>query len=241
MLKSRLLSRAVVLSLTVLWSYGSLAAINVDRTRIIMNGNEKTIAVTLDNDSTHNPFLAQSWVTDADGVKTNALMALPPLQRIDAGQKGQVRITQVRELTARLPQDRETLFWFNVRGIPPKADGDKVLQLTMQSRLKLFYRPDAIVRSFSDQPEKKLTAEREAGHLTLKNPTPYYITVVWLGPDRSHPLSGFSQSVMVSPFGSLPLKATLPAGTRNLWVGYIDDYGGLKMNGYTCDVQRCKL
>ncbi|EQA4953447.1 fimbria/pilus periplasmic chaperone [Salmonella enterica] len=241
MLKSRLLSRAVVLSLTVAWSYGSLAAINVDRTRIIMNGSEKTIAITLSNDNTHKPFLAQSWVTDADGVKTNALMALPPLQRIDGGQKGQVRITQVGALTARLPQDRETLFWFNVRGIPPKTDEDNILQLAMQSRLKLFYRPDAVVRGFSDQPEKKLTAEREAGRLTLKNPTPYYITVVWLGTDRRHPLSGFGQGGMVPPFSSLPLKAVLPAETRQLWVGYVDDYGGLQMNRYTCDALNCAL
>ncbi|EGG6885760.1 fimbria/pilus periplasmic chaperone [Salmonella enterica] len=241
MLKSRAVISAVVLSLTVVWSNGSLAAINVDRTRIIMNSSEKSIAITLNNDSKHTPFLAQSWVTDADGVKTNALLALPPLQRIDSGQKGQVRITQVRALTARLPQDRETLFWFNVRGIPPKADGDAVLQLTMQSRLKLFYRPVAIVRGFSDQPEKKLTAEREAGRLTLKNPTPYYITVAWLGADRSHPLSGFSQSVMVPPFASLPVKAVLPAETRKLWVGYIDDYGGLQMNDYTCTARLCAL
>ncbi|ECJ2934803.1 TPA: fimbria/pilus periplasmic chaperone [Salmonella enterica] len=241
MLKSRAVISAVVLSLTVMWSDGSLAAINVDRTRIIMNSSEKSIAITLSNDSKHTPFLAQSWVTDADGVKTNALLALPPLQRIDGGQKGQVRITQVRALTARLPQDRETLFWFNVRGIPPKADGDAVLQLTMQSRLKLFYRPDAVVRGISDQPEKKLTAEREAGRLTLKNPTPYYITVAWLGTDRRHPLNGFGDGVMVPPFASLPVKAVLPAETRQLWVGYIDDYGGLQMNDYTCTDRQCAL
>ncbi|MDI5646852.1 SgrR family transcriptional regulator, partial [Salmonella enterica subsp. enterica serovar Anatum] len=45
----------------------------------------------------------------------------------------------------------------------------------------LYYRPKAIIRSSSDQPERKLTAERNAGHLTLRNPTPYYITVAWLG------------------------------------------------------------
>lgn len=241
MLKSRAVISAVVLSLTMVWSYGSLAAINVDRTRIIMNSREKTIAITLNNDNKHSPFLAQSWVTDADGIKTNALMALPPLQRIDGGQKGQVRITQVRALTARLPQDRETLFWFNVRGIPPKADGDNILQLTMQSRLKLFYRPVSIARGFSDQSEKKLVAEREVGGLTLKNPTPYYITVAWLGTDRSHPLSGFGQGGMVPPFASLPLKAVLPAEAQHLWVGYIDDYGGLQMNRYFCDARQCAL
>lgn len=78
----------------------------------------ETVAITLNNDDKTTPFLAQSWVTDADGVRTDALIALPPLQRIDAGQKSQVRITQVRGLTDKLPQDRETLFWFNVRGVP---------------------------------------------------------------------------------------------------------------------------
>ncbi|EBP3252148.1 fimbrial outer membrane usher protein StdB [Salmonella enterica] len=146
---------------------------------------------------------------------------------------------QVRGLTDKLPQDRETLFWFNVRGVPPKPEDDNVLQLAMQSQLKLFYRPKAIIRSSSDQPERKLTAERNAGHLTLRNPTPYYITVAWLGADRSHRLSGFREGVMVPPLGNLPLKAVLPAETRTLWVGYIDDYGGLQMNRYTCDALNC--
>lgn len=112
-------------------------------------------------------------------------------------------------------------------------------QLAMQSQLKLFYRPKAIIRSSNDQPERKLTAERNAGHLTLRNPTPYYITVAWLGADRSHRLSGFREGVMVPPLGSLPLKAVLPAETRTLWVGYIDDYGGLQMNRYACDALNC--
>ncbi|ECG5862917.1 fimbria/pilus periplasmic chaperone [Salmonella enterica] len=241
MLKSRTVISAIVLSLTVVWSQGSLATINADRTRIIMNSSEKTIAVTLNNDDKNTPYLAQSWVTDADGGKTNALLALPPLQRIDGGQKGQVRITQVSAITARLAQDRETLFWFNVRGIPPKADGDNILQMAMQSRLKLFYRPQAIARSSGDQPERKLVVERRGETLALQNPTPYYITVVWMGEDRSHALNGFEQGVMVPPLGSLPLKARFPAAGRQLWVGYVDDYGGLQMNDYTCDTRLCAL
>ncbi|ENB2034487.1 fimbrial chaperone protein StdC, partial [Salmonella enterica] len=49
------------------------------------------------------------------------------------------------------------------------------------------------------------------------------------------------EGVMVPPLGSLPLKAVLPAETRQLWVGYIDDYGGLQMNRYTCDTRNCAL
>ncbi len=60
-------------------------------------------------------------MTDADGVRTDALMALPPLQRIDAGQKSRPHYP-VRGLTDKLPQDRETLFWFNVRAFPKPED-----------------------------------------------------------------------------------------------------------------------
>lgn len=232
---------AVVLVLAAVWSQGCQATISADRTRIIMNSNEKSVSLILNNDDKHLPFLAQSWVTNADGTRTDTLMALPPLQRIDAGQKSQVRITQVRSMTDRLPKDRETLFWFNVRSIPPKPDAANVLQLTIQSQLKLFYRPAAIVRGDNDRPERKLVVERSGGHVTLKNPTPYYITVIWLGTDRSHRLSGFGDGEMVAPFADLPLKASLPESARQLWVGYVDDYGGLQMNPYACDTLSCAL
>ncbi|HIB1552381.1 TPA: fimbria/pilus periplasmic chaperone [Salmonella enterica subsp. enterica serovar Muenchen] len=241
-MKKNRFTGAMVFVLAVAWSHTASAAINADRTRIIMNGQEKAVSVTLNNDSRDTPFLAQSWVDDGNGKRTNALMVLPPLQRIDGGQKAQVRIMQVQGggLSA-LPQDRETLFWFNVRGVPPKPDTTNVLQLALQSRLKLFYRPAAIVRGSNDMPEKKLVVEREGTTLTLSNPTPYYITVAWLGTDRRQRLAGFSEGVMVPPLGSLPLKASLPAGVGHLWVGYIDDYGGLQMNRYTCDTLRCVL
>ncbi|EHP5545195.1 fimbria/pilus periplasmic chaperone [Salmonella enterica] len=241
-MKKNRLTGAVVFALTVVWSQCGQAAINVDRTRIIMNSQERTISVTLINDNKAMPFLAQSWVDDSSGKKTNDLMVLPPLQRIDGGQKTQVRIMQVQNGgLSKLPQDRETLFWFNVRGIPPKPDTSNVLQLALQSRLKLFYRPAAIARGANDMPEKKLMVEREGTALTLSNPTPYYITVAWLGTDRRQRLTGFSEGAMVPPLGSLPLKAAMPAGAGHLWVGYIDDYGGLQMNRYTCDALRCVL
>ncbi|WP_279262603.1 fimbria/pilus periplasmic chaperone [Citrobacter braakii] len=241
MKKSRL-ANAMAFVLAVAWSQAGLATINVYRTRIIMNSKDKAVSITLNNDSRDTPFLAQSWVDDSSGKRTNALMVLPPLQRIDGGQKTQVRITQVRSGgLEKLPQDRETLFWFNVRGVPPKPDTTNVLQFALQSRLKLFYRPASIVRGSNDMPEKKLVVEHQGSRIMLTNPTPYYITVAWLGPDREHRLVGFSEAVMVPPFGSLPLQATFPSGMARLWVGYVDDYGGLQMNRYTCGALNCAL
>lgn len=64
------------------------AAVNIDRTRIIMDGSDKSLAVTLTNQSKTQPYLAQSWIDDANGKRSESyLLALPPLQRIDAGKK----------------------------------------------------------------------------------------------------------------------------------------------------------
>lgn len=42
-------------------------AINVDRTRIIMNSDAKAVSVGLSNESRDQPYLAQSWVEDSQG------------------------------------------------------------------------------------------------------------------------------------------------------------------------------
>jgi P pilus assembly chaperone PapD len=43
-----------------------------------------------------------------------------------------------------LPEDRESVFWLNVKSIPATDDSvphNNVLQVVVKSRLKLFYRP----------------------------------------------------------------------------------------------------
>ncbi|MGE8655877.1 MAG: fimbria/pilus periplasmic chaperone [Achromobacter sp.] len=218
------------------------AAINVDRTRIIMGTAQKSVSVVLTNESADTPYLAQSWIEDHDGNMTNDLLALPPLQRIDAGKKAQVRIAQMSAAAkARLPLDRETLFYFNVREIPP-APKDKdasILQLTTQSQIKLFLRPAALAARGEAAPEQTLQARTDGRTLTLKNASPYYVTVLWLGSDRKQRLPGFDTPVMLAPQSEQTVKAALPAGASQLMLGNVDDYGGLRMNRFRCEAGLC--
>lgn len=212
------------------------AAVNIDRTRIIMDGSDKSLAVTLTNQSKTQPYLAQSWIDDANGKRSESyLLALPPLQRIDAGKKTQVRIMALPAI-ASLAKDRETLFYFNVREIPPKSDKENVLQIALQSRLKLFYRPDGINKKASDRVEEKVTVTRQNGKLVLNNPTPYYITLGYLGADNKGSFPGFD-SIMIAPLSSLDFNVKF--GGNSLNVGYIDDFGGLHINPYRCAEMLC--
>ncbi|EBI1832597.1 fimbria/pilus periplasmic chaperone [Salmonella enterica] len=220
----------------------SHAAINVDRTRIIMSSDAKAVSVGLSNESRDQPYLAQSWVEDSQGKATNVLMALPPLQRIDAGKKSRVRIMRVQNSgAALLPADRESLFYFNVREIPPapKDKNKNILQLATQSQLKLFLRPASLAAEGSAAPEQKLEVRISGRTLTLKNPTPYYITLIWLGQNPKRKLAGFKEGTMVAPFSEQIVNAVLPVGTDRVLVGNVDDYGAMRMNRFICMAGEC--
>lgn len=219
--------------------YPAVAAVNLDRTRIIYNASDKSVSVMLENQSKELPYLAQVWLENAQGEKiTSPLVALPPMQRIDAGQKSQIRILQLPE-TAGLPKDRESLFYFNVREVPPKSDMANVMQVAIQSRVKLFFRPAELRKLLKANWQEQLLVSRLSNGLKLTNPTPFYITVGYLGKDNKGNASGFD-SVMLAPFATESLTGSQYVSERYS-LGYMDDYGGLQVNQYNCPSVQCQL
>jgi P pilus assembly chaperone PapD len=237
-MKKLILRCAAVVMLTGA-CYPALAAVNLDRTRIIYNASDKSVSVMLENQSKELPYLAQVWLENAQGEKiTSPLVALPPMQRIDAGQKSQIRILQLPE-TAGLPKDRESLFYFNVREVPPKSDMANVMQVAIQSRVKLFFRPAELRKLLKANWQEQLQVSRLSDGLTLTNPTPFYITIGYLGKDNKGNASGFD-SVMLAPFATESLTGSQYVSDRYS-VGYMDDYGGLQVNQYSCPSVQCQL
>ncbi|EEC7127102.1 molecular chaperone [Salmonella enterica subsp. diarizonae] len=142
------------------------------------------------------------------------------------GAMSQVRI--MKQNTARLPQDRESLFYFDLREIPPQPDlqgkNSAVMQLAMQSRIKLFYRPAALQTENIQEQAIKLKVTQNGNWLTINNPTPYHITIAWMG-QEGQTLNGFKGD-MVAPFDSISVKAPImmpkvgqmPWISANAWV-----------------------
>jgi len=72
------------------------AAVNLDRTRIVFPESDKASSLKIENQSKALPYLALSWIEDEKGRKEDRhFMALPPIQRIEAGSASQVRIVPV--------------------------------------------------------------------------------------------------------------------------------------------------
>lgn len=224
----------------------TFAGVTMDRTRVIFEGDKKSITLNINNNNQDLPYLAQGWLEDVEGKKVNSpLVVLPPVQRLEAGASSQVKI-EALAAAATLPQDRESLFYFNLREIPPKSDKANVLQLALQTRVKLFYRPTNIIPMENSEPAIKLLTLDKAGSLAIvKNPTPYYVTVVnIIAPQLNSSVNEYVP-VMVAPFEQESLGVSSAQLGNNPTLITINDYGGrpeltFSCQGTTCAVNKLK-
>lgn len=223
----------------------AVAAISLDRTRVIFNGDQKSISLSISNQNKELPYLAQGWIEDATGNKvTSPLMVLPPLQRVEPGAKSQVKIQASPEV-ASLPQDRESLFYFNLREIPPKSSKPNTLQIALQTRIKLFYRPAKLVTRDTKAWQEKLTLTRVGDQYQVNNPTPYFITLASASASLGGKDIAGVNPVMIAPKANVMLGGSAAALGAAPVLTYINDYGGrpklvFGCNGSTCSVRSSK-
>ncbi|WP_426445655.1 fimbria/pilus periplasmic chaperone [Siccibacter colletis] len=237
------LKLALSVAALIVSSQQAHAAIALDRTRVVFNGGQSSMTVPVTNQNKALPYLAQSWVEDANGNKIEAPMtALPPVQRVEPGAKGQVKIQTTSNL-ATLPQDRETLFYFNVREIPPKSSKPNTLQLALQTRVKMFYRPAGleIQRGDDNEAQKKLTLHRQGNEYQLDNPTPYYVTIVAAGASENANSTGSFKPVMVAPKSSIALGAQVAELGSHPVLTFVNDFGGRPQLTFTCQDDTCSV
>ncbi|MCX8958674.1 fimbrial biogenesis chaperone [Erwinia psidii] len=211
---------------------GSNAAMTISGTRIIFPGSEKEVNVRTNNRG-NNPALVQVWVDDGNvNGDVNAMkipfMVTPPVYRVEPGKGQSVRLIYNGMA---LPQDRESVFWFNLLEVPPvvKAmENVDRLELAFRTRIKIFYRPKALSSSSTNELEKiKWEVLSSNKGIKVTNPTPYYLSFDSINAQFSD--NSFALTpVMVAPFGSgdflLENKSSI-AGLTGVTFKLINDYG----------------
>lgn len=217
------------------------AAIALDRTRVIFDGSQSSVSLSVSNQNKQLPYLAQGWIEDEQGNKIQSPLAvLPPVQRIEPGKLSQVKI-QALPAANLLSQDKETLFYFNLREIPPKSAKPNTLQLALQTRIKLFYRPAGIaIDPQTTPPQEQLTLTRQADVYQVNNPTPYYVTLVDAGKAKGNSITSF-EPMMIPPKGSLPLTVSATAAGNSPVLTYVNDYGGRPQLSFSCSGSICRV
>ena len=131
----------VVLALVLAFlSVQAQAGIVIGGTRVIYDGDKRDGRLgTQPGEIRRLPV--QSWVDSGEQGAKRRLSSRHRCFRINPGEENMLRIVRTG---GNLPQDRESVFWLNVKSIPATDDSQprtNVLQVVVKSRLKLFYRP----------------------------------------------------------------------------------------------------
>lgn len=221
---NRLIIKTLLLPLLFLAGVISAHAeggIALGATRVIYPADAKQTSLALSNSNKQERYLINAWIENATGQKEKTFVITPPLFVSEPNSENTLRIIYAGPALA---TDKESLFYLNVKAIPSvdKQGGSSrnVLQLAILSRIKLFVRP----KNLAVQPAQALDTlafTRSGTNVTIKNPSPYYVTLVNLQ------MAGKKlDNVMISPKSTA--SVTLPGGVQGAlsWQS-VNDYGAI--------------
>lgn len=221
----RLALPALALALTL---PAAEAALTINATRIIHTSDSRSSSVLVAN-PTNRPFAVQTWVNtlEDDTLTAVPLMPTPVLFRLDAGKE---QMVQINNLPNTLPQDRESLFFFNVQEIPQQVEVPNSLNIAMRTRIKLFYRPSQLSEAPESQLERlswSLRQHDDGLHLVVNNPTPFHYTFDQLQVSGAGQSEKPNAQAMAMPFAeqSYRLTSIRPQSGLHVTFNTINDYG----------------
>ncbi|OMQ21888.1 fimbrial biogenesis chaperone [Serratia oryzae] len=153
---------------------------------IYLESDKRGITLTANNTAS-SPYLMQSRIQPVDPVTGNVaegkhpampFIVTPPLSRLEANSELTLRIRRNGEP---LPADRESVFFISMKAIPAQVapeqrTEEKQMVLTVTSNMKVFYRPEGLVKRAVADMAPKLKFRRDGNQLIAENPTPYWLT-----------------------------------------------------------------
>lgn len=189
----------IILLLFSVFANGSVV---IQGTRVIFPENKTMKGIQIINNS-DQPSLVQSWIDEGDinstPETTNApFIVIPPITKVGANDGIQLRLQFIGE---KLPSDRESIFYLNMLDISPKPKNNvyaNFLQLALQTRIKLFYRPMDLTLTPDDAPNE-VKFSQSGRWLMIENPTPYFLTLSKLYPEYQNNNS-LLENIMIAPY-----------------------------------------
>lgn len=185
------------------------ASVVVGGTRLVFDGTKNNAVITVENkDQNSNIVQSRLSVVDAASPAKDAFIITPPLFRLKAGEKGFVRVVRSGK---KLPDDRESMFWLNIKGIPATeyVPDKNVVQFAINSKIKLIYRPAALKGNTPEAYAEKLQWGKEGTSVTVKNNSPLYMNFSQVSLNGKN----ISGAWFAAPFSTLkiPVQSSLSA------------------------------
>lgn len=206
----------------------------IEGSRIIYRSDSTGSVLPVENPQTY-PVLVQTKVLTEKKDKSAPFFVSPPLFRLDSGKRYSLRIAKTGDS---FPQDKESLFWVCVKGIPPKADDlwagkqdnaganrdvGVLLNISIDNCIKLIVRPNKLEGNSLDH-ANQLLWRKSGNELIGYNKSAFYINLstlsfngVKLTPDYIPP--GGERRFMLEGKGG--------DDTGTVTWNVIDDYGAV--------------
>lgn len=216
-----------LLSTLILVAATAHAGVIINGTRLVYHGDKKESSLGLSNPDATD-YLVQSWV-DSGGKNTAKapFLITPPLFRLDAKEDNVLRVVRTG---GNLPEDRESLYWLNIKAIPSSkhVEGVNTLQIAINTRIKLLYRPPAVIGKPEDVADK-LEWHREGNDLVVNNPTRFYMNF------QKVTLSGHKVDKATWAAPKTETHFALPGNVSGTNIAYsiITDYGSISQTWST--------
>lgn len=209
------------------------AGIMPSQSRVVYSQQDREQTIMLANTNDY-PIIAQTWVDRGEGspdAHNVPFISIPPIAKLAPGDMKGVRIIYNHE---KLPQDRESLFWFNMYEVPPEKKGispENSILVTMNTQIKLFYRPEGITSTpetvFPLVSCKKINDTQ----VSCSNPGPIHLSVIaiMLETQSGNKLAAKDSDFMLPPFSEKTFTfARFSDSPRQIIAQYINDSGEKK-------------
>lgn len=204
----------------LLISTSAISGVEIGGTRLIYNGTGHQAAISVSNPD-NTPYLIQSWVSKNENSDDgdSLFVTTPPLFKLNPYAQNSVRVMLAGNA---VPQDRESVYWLNIKSIPSSsAEAKNELLIAVKSKMKLFYRP-AGLKGDPSLAYQQLTFSAAGGKLSVHNPTPYSVSLYDVKVNGKE----LAKPPMVLPFQTLSLPQTTVASGEVSWRA-INDFGGI--------------
>ncbi len=207
----------------VMVSQSAQASLSTDQTRYIFRGDSDALTITVTNNDKARTFGGQAWVDNVVEKDTRpTFVVTPSFFKVKPLGQQTLRIIMASD---HLPKDKESVYWLNLQDIPPALKGSGIA-IALRTKLKLFYRPKALLEGRKGAEAGISLQSRPDGRTMLVNTTPYIYAIGSLQDEKGKAIAldqdTAQQLLMFMPGDEVEVKGNV------VKVASLNDYGELQ-------------
>ena len=179
--------------------------LEIKSTRVLIEGKQRQSFWTVKNHAKHSyAFTILTYDTNErleQVERSKHFIVAPPTGLLNPNEEKTFRIVRVGD---QLPTDRESLALLRLKLLPSGQQPNHLNQARIQSLmsvyLKLFYRPDGLVKDDAvETATKQLKAYCNNRSITIENTSPYWLTLESLMIDHLDMINQQEKAPMIGP------------------------------------------